>query len=75
MKVSRVDEFEKDEGWKIVEEEFGYIDEELVEFEKQLKEEEMKYQVVVDVVRYVKILVEQVYCTLVELCKGFCKYF
>ena len=75
MKASRADEFEKDEGWKTVEEEPGYTDEELAEFEKQLKEEEMKHQAAADAARHVKTSVEQVHCTSVELCKGFCKYF
>lgn len=34
MSVSKIDEFEKDEGWKSVEEEYLYIDDELVEFER-----------------------------------------
>ena len=42
MRASKADEFEKDEGWKSVEEEPPYTDDELAEFEKQLKEEEEK---------------------------------
>ena len=44
MKASKADEFEKDEGWKTVEEEPGYTDEELAEFEKQLQEDERKHK-------------------------------
>ena len=40
MSASKADEFEKDDGWKSVEEEHPYTDEELEEFEKQLQEEE-----------------------------------
>ena len=40
--ASNGDEFEKDEGWKSVEEEPPYTDEDLAEFEKQLAEEEAK---------------------------------
>lgn len=42
LRASNGDEFEKDEGWKSVEEERPYTDEELAEFEKQLAEEEAK---------------------------------
>lgn len=42
LRASNGDEFEKDEGWKSVEEEPPYTDEELAEFEKQLAEEEAK---------------------------------
>lgn len=40
MTASKTDEFEKDEGWKSVEEEHPYTDDELAEFERQLQEEE-----------------------------------
>ena len=40
MTASKADEFEKDEGWKSVEEEHPYTDDELAEFERQLQEEE-----------------------------------
>ena len=40
MQASKADEFEKDEGWKSVEEEEQYTDDELAEFEQQLQEEE-----------------------------------
>ena len=40
MTASKGDEFEKDEGWKSVEEEHPYTDDELAEFERQLQEEE-----------------------------------
>lgn len=40
LTASKGDEFDKDEGWKSVEEEHPYTDEELAEFEKQLQEEE-----------------------------------
>ena len=40
MTASRADEFEKDDGWKSVEEEHPYTDDELAEFERQLQEEE-----------------------------------
>lgn len=40
MSASKTDEFEKDEGWKSVEEEHPYTDDELAEFERQLQEEE-----------------------------------
>lgn len=40
LTASKGDEFDKDEGWKSVEEERPYTDEELAEFEKQLQEEE-----------------------------------
>lgn len=42
LRASDGDEFEKDEGWKSVEEEPPYTDEDLAEFEKQLAEEEAK---------------------------------
>ena len=42
LRASNGDEFEKDEGWKSVEEEPPYTDEDLAEFEKQLAEEEAK---------------------------------
>lgn len=35
LTASKGDEFDKDEGWKSVEEERPYTDEELAEFEKQ----------------------------------------
>ncbi|KAL9956022.1 hypothetical protein ACROYT_G037439 [Oculina patagonica] len=40
MTASKADEFEKDEGWKSVEDEHPYTDDELAEFERQLQEEE-----------------------------------
>lgn len=40
MTASKADEFDKDEGWKSVEEEHPYTDDELAEFERQLQEEE-----------------------------------
>ena len=40
MTASKTDEFEKDDGWKSVEEEHPYTDDELAEFERQLQEEE-----------------------------------
>lgn len=40
MSASKTDEFEKDDGWKSVEEEHPYTDDELAEFERQLQEEE-----------------------------------
>lgn len=40
MRASKANDFEKDEGWKSVEEEHPYTDDELAEFEKQLEEEE-----------------------------------
>ncbi|XP_068760901.1 nucleobindin-2-like [Montipora capricornis] len=70
MKASRGDEFEKDEGWKTVEEEPGYTDEELAEFEKQLKEEEMKHQAAADAARNVKTSVEQVVKTVKDHTEG-----
>ena len=42
LRASKADEFEKDEGWKSVEDEHPYTDEELAEFEKQLEEEEKR---------------------------------
>ena len=40
MTASKAEEFEKDDGWKSVEEEHPYTDDELEEFERQLQEEE-----------------------------------
>ena len=42
MKASKTDDFEKDEGWKSVEEEQPYTDDELAEFERQIEEEQRK---------------------------------
>lgn len=42
MRASKTDDFEKDEGWKSVEEEHPYTDDELAEFERQLEEEQKK---------------------------------
>lgn len=42
MRASKTDDFEKDEGWKSVEEEHPYTDDELAEFERQLEEEQDK---------------------------------
>ena len=42
MTASKGEEFEKDEGWKSVEEEHPYTDKEMEEFENQLAEEEKK---------------------------------
>ena len=48
LRASKSDEFEKDDGWKSVEEEHPYTDDELAEFEKQLREEEDKQKHVAD---------------------------
>ena len=48
LRASKTDEFEKDDGWKSVEEEHPYTDDELAEFEKQLREEEERQKHVAD---------------------------
>lgn len=60
MKASKADEFEKDEGWKTVEEEPGYTDEELAEFEKQLEEEESKHKAATETMQNVAESAKQV---------------
>lgn len=72
MTASKTDEFEKDDGWKSVEEEHPYTDDELAEFERQLQEEEKlkmaQQQQAVEDVKNVATKIAEVGFTLNSFC-------